>query len=320
LRQYISQYGERIVRLRRESAALQLTSLNDTSRRLAQAGFQITSTAQLLSSAGGMLQQADAALASRYLDNTYQSIVGASALFDQAAAELQRIASVRAVRLSNPLALDESRLADFAAFERAYPSFRTGDNLLYGGDFEDLGQMTQYGWRHVQSDTRSVESQAELSASEPRHGQYCLMLQAFATPGSQANVDGVPVWVESPPVPIREEQVLEISGWVRVDVKSDDGEGLNIVDSLGGPQLALAIGQTNGWERFRIIRAAADSSELRLTFALSGLGTAQLDALMVRTLEQPPSRRLPILVPATNAPAAEGPPTATAPFVMPRTR
>jgi hypothetical protein len=328
LRQHISQYGERIVRLRRESAALQLASLNDTTRRLAQAGFQITSASQIAASASGMLQQADTALASRYLDNAYQAVAGAGTLLDQAAGELQRIASVPAVKLSNPLALDGSRLADFAAFERAYPSFRTGDNLLYGGDFEDLGQMAQYGWRHVQSTSVGVESQAELSASEPRHGQYCLMLQAFAAPGGQARVDGAPVWVESPPVPIREEQVLEISGWVRVDATADGSEGLTIVDSLGGPQLALAIGQTNGWERFRIIRAAADSSELRVTFALSGLGTARLDALMVRTLEQPPSRRLPILVPATGAPATKTPtnpppaaaPTATAPFVTPQTR
>jgi hypothetical protein len=186
-----------------------------------------------------------------------------------------------------------------------------------------LGQMTQYGWRHVQSASPGVESQAELSASEPRHGQYCLMLQAFAAPGRQASVDGALVWVESPSVPVREGQVLEISGWVRVDAVADGGESLSIVDSLGGPQLALAIGQTNGWERFRIIRAAADSSELRLTFALSGLGAARLDALMVRTLEQPPSRRLPILAPPTGAPATNPPlatPTAAAPFVAPQTR
>jgi hypothetical protein len=112
------------------------------------------------------------------------------------------------------------------------------------------------------------------------------------------------VWIESPPIALAAGQVVEIAGWARVDPHaSEGGEGLQIVDSVGGPDLALAIGQTNGWERFHIIRAIPDSTEMRITFALSGLGTAHLDGVMLRPLQQPAARRLPVLNPATGAAA-----------------
>jgi hypothetical protein len=178
--------------------------------------------------------------------------------------------------------------------------------LLYGGDFEDLGQMSQYGWRHHRSPIGQIQSRVELAAGGAQHGGYCLELHASAKPATNsAALSGAPVWILSPPIPVNAGQWIEISGWVRIDEPIAGGdEGLQIVDTLGGPDLALAIQQTAGWQPFRMIRAVPDSTELRLTIALGGLGTAQLDALMVRALELPAPRRLPPSPTAADSPKA----------------
>ena len=87
-------------------------------------------------------------------------------------------------------------------------------------------------------------------------------------------------------------QIVEISGWVRVDRPFAGGEGLEIVDSLGGPGLSLVVGQTFSWKPFRMIRSSAEASKFRITFALAGLGSAKMDAVMVRLLEPSGIRRL----------------------------
>lgn len=320
LRQHIARYGDRMVRLQRDGAALQAVAIGETARRLTQNGVNSTAAAQVAASAGAQLQQVDAGLASNRLEHVYQVASATNQMLEQAAAELRGSVKAPTTPLSNPLSLGDDRLAEFAAFEIAYPTLQGGNNLLYGGDFEDLGQLTQFGWQHFSDANPGVESKAELSTDEPRHGTYCLMLQATSSASAQ-DVRGTPVWIDSPPVPIIAGQVLEIAGWVRVDRPvSGGGDGLQIVDSLGGPDLVLAIRQTNGWERFRIIRAVPESSELRVTFALTGLGTARLDAVMVRTLQQlPPARRLPVLAPANGTIRTQ--PTAAGPlFVAPQTR
>jgi hypothetical protein len=101
------------------------------------------------------------------------------------------------------------------------------------------------------------------------------------------------VSIVSPEVPVSQNQLIEISGWVRVDEPFAGGEGLEIGDSLGGPALSLVVNQTAGWQPFRMIRAATEPTPLRLTFSLTGLGSAKVDAVMIRTLEQPIARRLP---------------------------
>jgi hypothetical protein len=193
-----------------------------------------------------------------------------------------------------------------------------GENLLYGGDFEDVGQLTQMGWRHFQNEAAGVAARTELSVTDPRHGRYCLELKSAGSATSPQESDIASVWIESPPIAVTAGQFLEISGWTRVEMDNGErGGGLEIVDSLGGPDLALAIRQTNGWERFHAIRAVPEATELRLTFVLSGIGTARVDAVMVRPLLRPPTRRLPVLAPAKNA-AASSTPTASGPlFVAP---
>jgi hypothetical protein len=110
------------------------------------------------------------------------------------------------------------------------------------------------------------------------------------------------VWIVSPAVPVDAGNLLEITGWVRVDrpFGRDDG-GLAILDTLGGPELSLVVQESSGWQPFRILRAAPKAAELRLTFAVTGTGSAKVDAVMVRNLQQPIARRLPEVVPSSRA-------------------
>jgi hypothetical protein len=62
-------------------------------------------------------------------------------------------------------------------------------------------------------------------------------------------------------------------------------DGLLIVDSLSGEALADRIGKTAGWRQFVLYRVAPQSGAMCVTFALSGLGEAQLDDVVIQTVE-----------------------------------
>jgi hypothetical protein len=120
-------------------------------------------------------------------------------------------------------------------------------------------------------------------------------------------------------VPVEEGSVVEISGWLRVDQAIAGGlDGLAIVDSLGGAELSLTVRETDDWQPFRMFRGVPTSTELRLTFALSGIGSVAIDGVTVRAFESAAVRRLPAVSPmdrsAINATDA-GPV-----FVAPATR
>jgi DNA-binding transcriptional LysR family regulator len=70
-------------------------------------------------------------------------------------------------------------------------------------------------------------------------------------------------------------------------------EGLEIIDSLGGQELALRVRRTEDWQPFRMIRGASETTDMTLSFALHGLGSACVDGVMVRSLAAKSAKRLP---------------------------
>ncbi|HJQ80307.1 MAG TPA: hypothetical protein VJ828_10145, partial [Lacipirellulaceae bacterium] len=115
------------------------------------------------------------------------------------------------------------------------------------------------------------------------------------------------IWVVSPPVPVHEGSVIEITGWVRIDnAIAGSVDGLQILDSLGGAELSNTLRETDGWQEFSIIRGVPNSTELRLTFALSGVGSACIDGVIVRAIEPPAARRLPAVSALDRSAANEG--------------
>jgi len=63
-------------------------------------------------------------------------------------------------------------------------------------------------------------------------------------------------------------------------------DGLQIIDSLGGPGMATRIVRAPDWQSFRILRGATADTQLVVSLALSGLGRAQIDNLKIHTLQR----------------------------------
>jgi hypothetical protein len=309
-RQRVADGARQAAVLQRDLAAASAKLLPAASRIVTQSGAGDGAVAEALRTAGVELARANSQLAGGNMDGAYQAAGSARRILAEAADhERRRLAT--APRLSStPFDAPFGSLRDWTQFDQGLNSLRAGENLLYGGDFEDLGQLTEFGWRHFDQPLPGVEPHAELSAVEPYLGRYALELSAVAEPaGTAPQVVARPlVSITSPPIHVTKGQVLEISGWIRVKepiIGSIDG--LLIVDSLGGEELAVRVREAGDWQPFRMIRGVPASTELTVTFSLAGTGRALVDAVMIRPLTRPSVRRLPIVTdtgpPLTPSPA-----------------
>jgi len=191
---------------------------------------------------------------------------------------------------SSPLVLQPATWPDELRLRQLIRALPREGNLLTGGDFEDLNETRQAGWRHTQiesalgapsatSSNNATGATVELSTHAPRHGERCLTLR------SQSPSQGQPVaWITSPATPVGAGQLLEITGWVRLEGEADAGSRLEIVDSLGGQQLALTADCRPGWRPFHMLRRPTKSESLQLSFVLTGAGEASIDAVMIRPI------------------------------------
>ena len=157
-------------------------------------------------------------------------------------------------------------------------------NGLAGGDFENLELMTRSGWENHRDNSPAFATQVELSKTAAYAGQYGLKL-AVASP-NQVPVESPPVWVTSPKIRVRSNQLVRIHGWVNVSQTiSGSVDGLRIVDTLGTPEFAERIPVTRGWQEFTLYRSASEETDLRVTFELHGTGTAMIDEVTIRTID-----------------------------------
>jgi hypothetical protein len=299
-RQHVARNSKEAARLMGNLAAERKNRVSEVRREITRLGYGRDPAEAAIATAEAQLRQCDALLSSGRMDSAYERAAEVCQLLHRAANEQWRLVSPKSPLVSQPLALSSNEILEYAKFSQSSPALRGGENLLYGGDFEDLGQMTQFGWQHLTYSSPGIESHATLTAEHPQHGAFCLELSAIAKSDSAASpaVTHVPVWITSHAVPVDQGQTIAITGWIRVDQPIEKSvDGLEIVDSLGGPELALSVRATAGWQPFELIRAVPDSTELRLTFALTGLGTAYIDGVMVRELKAPAFQRLPPVTP-----------------------
>jgi hypothetical protein len=183
------------------------------------------------------------------------------------------------------------------------------------GEFENLQQMHQAGWRYFEHADPAVQTAAALSTDQPHGGRYSLLLRAAPTDpkAPPSLIETAPLWITSPAVPVGAGQTVRIRGWVRIQrpiVGSIDG--LMILDSLTGEALAERISRTEGWKEFVLYRAAPQDGRLAVTFALTGLGEVWLDDVQIEArggAMQP--------APQTAAPGPPAPPGAFPPPVAP---
>ena len=161
-------------------------------------------------------------------------------------------------------------------------------NGLAGGEFEKIEHMTKNGWENHRVSNDSIRTHVELATHSKVDGRSALMMKVEPTQPTLAveAIDRTPLWIKSGPVPVQAGQLVRIHGWVKVDqpIRSSM-DGLMIIDSIGGPQLAERINVTNDWQEFSIYRCPSQNGEVRLTFALTGYGEVLLDEVDVRVLD-----------------------------------
>ena len=301
-RQRVARGARRAAQLQYSLAAARARSLTDIRRRLEPLGLNVKSLDQSIAAANAEIGRANSLLAAGNMEATYQRASTARRILAVAIEQLRRENAELPSFDSIPFGAAHEALARQIEFERGLMSLRGGENQLSGGDFEDLGQLKQLGWRHVDNSVAGVETRVELAGRGPQQGRYCLELSATAAPPESApQIVARPlVWITSPQIRATAGEVLEISGWIRVPQPITGSiEGLEIVDTLGGPELALRVRATNGWQPFRMVRGISDTTDMRVTFALTGLGSACVDGVMIRALAPPSVKRLPTV---TNEP------------------
>jgi len=208
--------------------------------------------------------------------------------------------------VASPLAASAATAAEQWAFIAARGGIGLGSELLPGGGMDRIEELAGGGWRHFAHPVAGVGTSAEIAPARAASGSGCLRLAAVAAdPAAEpAAIETPPIWVTTPPLEVPTGKLVEISARVRVPqpVKASV-DGLLVFDSLGGPALAERVGPTSDWRRLLLHRIVTpDAGPLVVTFALTGLGTAEIDEVSVRVVERGLGGL--VAVPAATVPGA----------------
>src|SRR5205823_9215339 len=92
--------------------------------------------------------------------------------------------------------------------------------------------------------------------------------------------------VTSPPVQLPPGSLMRVSGWVKVPKAIEaSADGALVFDSAGGEPLGVRLNSaTKGWRRFILYRRVPATGVVQVTAALTGVGAAYFDDLMIEPL------------------------------------
>jgi len=141
--------------------------------------------------------------------------------------------------------------------------------------------MIEDGWDNEQDDMDGVRAAAELASLGTRSG---FALRLLAVPNTNARVpvalEGLPIALTTPPLPVKAGQIVHISGRLRIQARPAASiEGVTISETLTGSKARWK--KTRGWETFELIREVTTDSDLRLRLTLHGLGEVLFDDLKI---------------------------------------
>jgi hypothetical protein len=218
--------------------------------------------------------------------------------------------------VASPLITHYDALPDHYALGRRWSAARWSRNVLPGGEMESLEPLKQSGWLHVRHPDSALDASVELAPQAAHSGQRGLALSSWLA--EQTIVPGVveiaPVSITTAPVDVRAGQIVRIHGWVKLPGPlAGTSDGLLIIDSLAGPELAERItgayakggsddstflsGRNDGsasrdrnddpgaWREFSLYRAADRDGQLTVHFILTGAGQAFLDDVSIVVLD-----------------------------------
>ena len=194
--------------------------------------------------------------------------------------------------VASPLVTSDAALAEHWRFVEARATALAGAEMLRGGGMDAIEDLAGNGWRHFAQPLSDIVTAVEISKAAPAAGAGSLRLVAGPKDSDAAPVvvETPPVWVTTPPIAAPPGKLVEISAMVRVEkpiIGSVDG--LMVFDSLGGPALAERVGPTKTWRRlvlYRVVPADMADEPLTVTFALTGLGAAEIDEVSIKPLER----------------------------------
>jgi len=295
---YVRRIAPRATKIRRELTHHRLQEKIGLLARVKTAAVRTDRAQAILAQAQRELTLCDQHFSAKHYPRAYLHASAANlamdALENALQTELQAALSRPSPRKGAPMAngaISHVLLAlpDRLQLQKSLARSPVSANLLTGGGFENLSAMLNSGWRHQQLPLEGITTSVRLSPEAPYSGSYCLELKALPMDALAPDliVPTAPVWITTSPLPVRAGDLLEITGVARLPkplVGSVDG--LQIIDSIGGPDLALRIHEAPSWQPFRLIRAATSDSQVSVTIALSGLGKAQIDDVAVRILQR----------------------------------
>lgn len=283
--------ARRATELARESAVSKVARVAELDQRLSAGGQPQREATEWLAAARANLAQADNLLLAGDATSAWRELERAGrplrmlerTHWEQAVAPLSSPGA-------SPLALVVDGLPRELDFRRRLERASPSANLLVGGEFELLDRTLRAGWQLFQYDVPGIQTRAELVREAPHGGGASLRLTVAPGDPNQAPglVESPPVWVTSPTVEVPAGQLVRFRASVRVTAPvSGSVDGLEVIESLGGPALAERIGQTDGWRELVLYRFAPTAGPVSLTFALSGLGTADIDDVAIERIDPP---------------------------------
>jgi len=286
----LNSVARRAVQLQREVSEAKLQMAERLQSELFPISPPVPKAGEWLRQARQALQGADTRLMQGNLRDGYletRRVLRPLALLERA--HWKNAADAAGSPTTTPFTSSFATLAEHWRMLGRLRTISTWANILPGGEFENLDQILQNGWRHVQHPQEGVRAGADLAAGNrpaerPNSGQFCLHLaaQPLTEAGVGALVETAPVWITSPPLNVTAGQVVHISGWVNVPKKIEGNrDGLLIFDSIGGDVLAERIQVTKGWQRFSYYRMVPLDGTLTLTTALTGFGDALVDDVLI---------------------------------------
>ncbi len=287
--QYVRRIAPRATKIRRELVGLRLQQAVDITLHLDHLADDMNQTRSLLRQVQTELGACDRATQSNSFALAYLHADSADAIVDQALESLLAKAPASPATGNATISHVSIPLADQLKLQRTLARAPLTTNLLRGGGFEDLAQLLDSGWRHKQLTVDGITSTVRLSPDAPHSGSYCLELEArpIDPTAPVTIVPTAPVWITSHPVQVRQGDLLEVTGVARLpEPLVGSVDGLQIIDSFGGTEMALRIQDAPAWQPFKVIRAATSDAQVSVTIALSGLGRAQVDDVAVRVVRK----------------------------------
>jgi hypothetical protein len=162
-----------------------------------------------------------------------------------------------------------------------------GANLLTQGDFEDSPDPHADPWTEQTSklDNDDIQMVSRRVSTQPHDGRQCMMLQINPKHPEQAPdaLERAFLARHSPTINFQPGSVVRISVWIRIPQPiASSADGVLFYDNAGGEPLAIRLQETAGrWQQFTLYRRVPSDGTLKLTLALTGIGTVFFDDIRV---------------------------------------